>query len=206
MRQMSKGFFLSFEGGEGAGKTTLIQKVADTLTKNNHQVLITREPGGTPLGEKIRTLLLDTEGPMTPQSELCLFLASRSEHLQQVILPALQKGTVVLCDRFNDSSIAYQGSGRDLGIPLVKNLCNTICNNINPDLTFYLDLSPKEAFKRLQSAHDRIESEEQSFHQKVRQGYLKLAKQEPDRIKILDATLTKEEVFENAKVHLRSLV
>jgi len=203
---MSKGFFLSFEGGEGAGKTTLIQKVADTLTKNNHQVLITREPGGTPLGEKIRTLLLDTEGPMTPQSELCLFLASRSEHLQQVILPALQKGTVVLCDRFNDSSIAYQGSGRDLGIPLVKNLCNTICNNINPDLTFYLDLSPKEAFKRLQSAHDRIESEEQSFHQKVRQGYLKLAKQEPDRIKILDATLTKEEVFENAKVHLRSLV
>jgi dTMP kinase len=203
---MSKGFFLSFEGGEGAGKTTLIQKVADTLTKNNHQVLITREPGGTPLGEKIRTLLLDTEGPMTPQSELCLFLASRSEHLQQVILPALQKGTVVLCDRFNDSSIAYQGSGRDLGIPLVKNLCNTICNNINPDLTFYLDLSPKEAFKRLQSAHDRIESEEQSFHQKVRQGYLKLAKQEPDRIKILDATLSKEEVFENAKVHLRSLV
>lgn len=199
---MDKGLFISFEGGEGAGKTTLIQTIAKFLLGKNCQVLITREPGGTTLGERVRKILLDSKESIDSHAELCLFLASRSQHLQEVILPALEKKKVVLCDRFNDSSIAYQGYGRDLGIEKVQNLCSSVCNDIDPDLTFYLDLSPKEGFKRIRQGRDRIELEKQSFHQKVRQGYLLLAEKEPDRIKVLNATFPKHEVFQNARKYI----
>lgn len=200
----NRGYFITFEGGEGAGKTTLITSIANDLKEKGFEVLVTREPGGSDLGEKIRSLLLDSKGPMTPQAELCLFLASRSQHLSEKILPALKESKVVLCDRFNDSSIAYQGFGRGLAVKQVEEICNTICKDIKPDLTFYLDLSPQEGLNRIQESHDRIESEKKSFHEKVRLGYIELSKKEPGRIKVIDASLSKEKVFENALNELNS--
>lgn len=200
----NKGFFITFEGGEGAGKTTLINSIASFLKERGFDPIITREPGGSDLGEQIRSLLLDSKGPMTPQAELCLFLASRSQHIEEKILPALKESKVILCDRFNDSSIAYQGSARGLGMDNVEQICNSICENIKPDLTLYLDLSPQEGLNRIQSCRDRIESEKKSFHEKVREGYIKLSETEPNRIKVIDATLSKEKVFKAAVNELNS--
>jgi len=193
----NKGFFISFEGGEGAGKTTLINNLQTSLEKKGFEVLVAREPGGTEFGEKVRSLLLESSFKMTAQAELCLFLASRSQHISEKLRPALEEGKVVLCDRFNESSIAYQGAGRKMGMDLVSKICETICNGFSPDLTFFLDIPPEKGLGRIEAKHDRIESEKQSFHEKVRQGYLTLA-QNDTRIVVIDATLSKEKVFEKA--------
>lgn len=187
-----KGFFITFEGGDGAGKSTLIEGIRRYLAEKSFSVVITREPGGTPLGEMIRQWLLEKQSiiQISSKAELLLFLASRVQHIEEVISPALDKGEVVLCDRFNDSSIAYQGVGRDLGIDYVENLCEQVCQEIVPDLTFYLDLDPHLGLKRRHQAHgskDRIEEEEISFHQQVREGFLELANRHP-RIHIIDAS------------------
>ncbi len=204
---MSQGRFITFEGGDGAGKTTLIDKVADLLTTQGHQVVITREPGGTTLGEDIRKILLSHEtGEINPTAELLLFLTSRSQHIHEKILPALHQGKIVLCDRFNDSSVVYQGVGRALGLHHVQEICNLACGEIKPELTIYLDLSPDESQKRKQGEDDRIESEGQEFHQKIREGYLELMEEEPLRIHKIDATQSIESVYNQARVMVEALL
>ncbi len=189
---LKKGLFITFEGGEGAGKTTLMKKLAEKLKK--HEILQTREPGGTQLGESVRSILLNPQKKISARSELTLFLACRSQHIEEVILPALEEGKIVLCDRFNDSSVAYQGAARSLGMEKVQKFCNFICNNLQPDRTFYLDIDPAIGLKRA-SGSDRIESEKLSFHETIRSAFLILAKQHPERIHVIDARKTADQVF-----------
>ena len=200
MAASSRGLFITFEGGEGAGKTTLIRKLRERLESEGLSCIVTREPGGTPLGEQIRTLLLH-QADMSPWSELLLFLAARAQHLHEVILPAVNEGKVVLCDRFNDSSIAYQGVARELGREKVTQLCRQATEGVQPDLTFFLDLPPQEGFARAHKDNrtlDRLESLKIDFHEKVRQGFLAIAKDEPTRVTVLDASRSEEQVFEEA--------
>lgn len=203
---MSRGLFISFEGGEGAGKTTLIKGIEKVLQEKGCKVVVTREPGGSELGDKIRSILLNSAVKITPQAELCLFLASRSQHLYEKILPALNSGKIVLCDRFNDSSVAYQGFGRNLGDVRVATICREICDWKCPDLTFFLDLDPQKGLDRINEKHDRIESEKADFHQKVRKGYLKISEEDPERVKVLDASLSKEKVLKKALKFVEDLL
>jgi len=207
-----KGVFITFEGGEGAGKTTLINALSHELASQGHQVVKTREPGGTPFGEKIRAWLLDPQvsTPMTPKTELLMFLAARAQHLEEIIAPALSQGKVVLCDRFNDSTIAYQGGGRQLGIPYVSNLCKEVCGKILPDVTFFLDIEIHEGLTRTKQAEkewkeDRMETQEHLFHQRVLDTFRLLAKQEPQRIFLLNAQKSKEQVFKEALIFLQKI-
>lgn len=193
--------FITFEGGEGAGKTTLIEGIFRHLTSLGYAVIKTREPGGTKIGEKIRSLLLEVqEEKISPLAELSLFLAARAQHIEEVILPALQAGKIVLCDRFNDSSVAYQGMARNLGKEEVARTCGFISQGLKPDLTFYLDIEPSLGLSRVQRTRvqDRIEQEGLSFHAKIRKAYLDLSREHPERIHLLDASLPKERVFHSA--------
>lgn len=204
-----KPLFITFEGGEGAGKTTLINRLAGTLQNRGYAVVKTREPGGSKLSETIRNLLLnhDAEIKISTMAELLLFLAARAQHLEEVIKPALKSGTMVLCDRFNDSTVAYQGYARGLGMAEVETLCKLVCQDVMPDMTLFLDIDPEVGLDRSRfsakenaaSGHvDRIESEKMSFHDRVRQGFLQIAKQNPGRFHTLDASLPADTVFEEA--------
>ena len=196
------GLFVSFEGGEGAGKTSLITRLVEELSAGGHSVVTTREPGGTALGEQIRQWLLnpDKEISIGARAELCLFLAARAQHIEEVILPALEQGKIILCDRFNDSTVAYQGFGRGLGVDYVRQLCTHICDGVTPDVTFYLDVNPKVGLERALKSHadrtlDRIESEELTFHDRIRQAFLQMAQREPTRFQVVDAHQSPEDVF-----------
>jgi dTMP kinase len=205
-----EGLFITFEGGDGAGKSTLIGKVFDHLEKEGQTVLKTRAPGGTEIGQEIRNLLLHKQGsPLSKRCELLLFLADRAQHVDQQILPALSEGKIVLCDRFNDSTVAYQGGARGLTPEIVSHLCQFACNGLTPDLTLYLDLDPKIGFERVKKAgmtKDRIESETLEFHQKIRETFRQIAVSEPNRFVILDASKTAEEVFQLAKERIDALL
>jgi len=200
-----RGMFVTFEGGEGAGKTTLIEELSKRLAVMDYSILKTREPGGTKLGEHIRQILLQhsKDMPISARAELSLFLASRAQHVEEVILPALQEGKVVLCDRFNDSTLAYQGGARDLGIEEIAPFCSYMAYNLEPHLTLYLDLDPKIGLERArvhrkETGYDRIESEKLAFHQKIREYFLALAKQHPERIQVIDAGKSQKEVLHEA--------
>ena len=196
---MSKPLFISFEGGEGSGKTTLIEKVYAALQGRSLAVLKTRAPGGTKLGESVRNLVLHSkELNLDARCELLLFLADRAQHVVEVIVPALKNNTIVLCDRFNDSSIAYQGGARGLDMNLVWNLCDFACHHVHPNLTLYLDIDPKLGLERVQAAKDKIESETLQFHEEIRVTYYQIAKKEPQRVRLLDASRTSEDVFQQA--------
>jgi dTMP kinase len=193
--------FITFEGGEGAGKTTLIEGIFRHLTSSGYSVLKTREPGGTKMGEKIRSLLLEVqEGKVSPFAELSLFLAARAQHIDEIILPALEVGKIVLCDRFNDSSVAYQGVARNLGKEGVSQACQFISQGLHPDLTFYLDIEPSLGLSRVQRTRvqDRIEQEGLAFHAKIRKAYLDLVAENPKRMLLIDASLPKERVYQKA--------
>lgn len=204
------GFFLSFEGGDGAGKTTLIQGLAQALQARGVACLLTREPGGTALGEAIRHLLLHASTPIVPDAELALFLAARAQHIQEHILPALNQGKVVLCDRFNDSTIAYQGFGRQVGWQRVQQLCQLFCKDVVPQLTFYLDISPAIGLERAKRHHqgvlDRMEAAGKEYHDRVRQGFLHIAALEPQRMHILDASLPPHTVLRHAEQILTHVI
>ena len=203
------GFFITLEGGEGAGKSTLLEHLEAYLVKRELQVVKSREPGGSVLGEQIRKWVLDHNKSLSigPKAELLLFLAARSQHIDEVILPALKQGKVVLCDRFNDSSIAYQGAGRSLGLKWVKEFSAPIIESCYPDLTFYLDVDPKVGLERSKAMSkenaqagsvDRIESETYAFHERLRNAFLTLAKDEKDRIFVIDANQRQEVVIREA--------
>jgi dTMP kinase len=204
------GLFITFEGGDGAGKTTLINRIHQDLIQSRWAVLKTRAPGGTHLGEAIRHLLLHKQDVLvSKRSELLLFLADRAQHVDELILPALQEGKIVLCDRFNDSTLAYQGGARGFEEQLLKKLCAFACDDLQPNLTLYLDLDPKIGFERNQKAglaKDRIESENLKFHQRIRQAFKKIAKKEPKRFMMIDASQTPEEVYTQAKEKIDALL
>lgn len=197
-----EGLFITIEGGDGAGKTTFAKKLCEELTQKGYRVAHTREPGGSPLAEKIRALLLDPQQKFCNTSELLLFLAARAEHLDKVIMPALRECSVVVCERFNDSSIAYQGMGRHLGMEHVEKLCSLATAKMTPDATFLLDIDPQEGLNRARKGRgqplDRVELEKLQFHKEVRQAYLHLADLYADRIIVLDATEPVEQLLKKA--------
>lgn len=184
--------FITFEGPEGAGKTTAIAAIAEHLRDKGETVLVTREPGSGELGRKIREILLHG-GAMPPESELFLFLADRSNHVRNVIQPALAQGHVVLCDRYADSTFVYQAIVRGLNPEFVRAANQFATGNLQPKRTFLLDLAPEIGLARIQSK-DRLDSEPIEFHRQVRAGFLKLANNEPDRWQIVDATMEKESI------------
>jgi dTMP kinase len=205
-----KGLLITFEGGDGAGKTTLIEKVYHCLDKNGRDVCKTRAPGGTEIGKEIRSLLLhQRDARLAKRCELLLFLADRAQHVEELILPALKKGRIVLCDRFNDSTIAYQGGARGLNADLVGSLCHFASSALEPDLTLYLDLDPKIGFERAKRAgliKDRIESETLKFHQNIRKAFKQIAKKKPKRFIVIDASLSPQEVYALAKESIDALL
>jgi dTMP kinase len=189
------GVFVTFEGGEGSGKTTQLKLLANHLRALGNEVIETRDPGGTTIGKEIRTLLLSPESaPMSVAAELLLYEASRAQLVREVLAPALARGAIVLCDRFIDSTLAYQGFGRGLDLNLIRQLNQLATEGLTPDLTVLLDLDPAIGLLRCgrsssaeSSSQDRIEAEPLHFHQRVREGYLALARAEPDRIRVIDA-------------------
>ncbi len=194
-KQQSRGLFISFEGGEGAGKTTQIDRLMNWVHARNDAAIKTREPGGTTGADEIRKLIVTGAGDRwTAETELLLLLAARRDHVARVVDPALQDGTMVLCDRYIDSTIAYQGIARGLGVERVRALDSEWGSaGTLPDLTFLLDLAPEEGIRRAQlregvDGETRFEGLDLSFHNDLRQGFLDLAKAEPDRIKIIDAS------------------
>lgn len=193
--------FITFEGGEGSGKSSVIAMLKREFRRYRISYLATKEPGGTEIGEAIRNLLLDpAHTAFDPLAELMLYLASRKQHLEQLIKPALQEDKVVLCDRYEDSSVAYQGHARGLGVDHVISLSRAAGIDQPPDLTFLLDVDPKIGLERAMGRSfeeiTRFENEQMRFHEKVRQGYLKLAENEPSRFRIIDSSKPLEEVAE----------
>lgn len=181
------GLFLTFEGTDGVGKTTQIKLAAQWLTSLKYRVLLTREPGGSPLSEKIRKLLLDPDEAITPRTELFLYEAARVEHIEKVVRPALEKGFVVLCDRFTDATMAYQGYARGLNKKMISTLNQIATQNLSPRLTIWLDRPPRIALQKAQGrgrqGGDRIEREGLNFQKKVRRGYAAAHKSSPNRVK-----------------------
>lgn len=195
------GLFVTFEGVEGCGKTTQAELLRQSLEQEGHRVVFTREPGGTDVGERIRDVLLDTRlSGMEPITELFLYLASRAQHVKELIRPALTGGAIVISDRFADASLAYQGAGRDIGELKVKRLNEMATFNLVPDYTLLLDVPAEVGLERTlkrvggEARQDRIEKEKLDFHARVRIGYLLLAEKEPDRIAVLDGTRNKDEL------------
>ena len=203
---MSKGFFITFEGGDGCGKSTQLELVEKYLKEKGKTILKTREPGSVGLGQKLREVLLHYDGDVASRAEAFLFLADRAQHIEKIIKPALNDGIVILCDRHTDSSVAYQGYGRGENIEQINMLNNLATQGLNPDLTLLFDVSTEVAQTRVGSEKDRMEAAGIEFHKKVRNGYLEIAKNEPQRVKVIDANLTIEEVFEQVKKYIDELI
>lgn len=182
---------LSFEGTEGAGKSTQIARLAARLAARGIKATLTREPGGTALGEKIRELLLDRNAQIEPLAECLLYAASRRQLVTDYIFPALERNEIVICDRYIDSTLAYQGYGRGLSLDLLQDLMNTVTDGQKPHLTFLLDIDPEQGLTRVvkRGEADRIEASGLAFHRRVREGFLALAAAEKERFVVLDATL-----------------
>ncbi|MGN6523024.1 MAG: dTMP kinase [Actinomycetes bacterium] len=182
------GFFLALEGGEGAGKSTQAQLLAQWLTAEGHDVLVTREPGGTRLGEQLREAVLRLDGPdPTPRAEALLYAADRAEHVATTVLPALEQGRVVITDRYLASSVAYQGQGRELGADEVEALSLWAVQGLRPDLTVLLDIDPEEGLSRAPDPTDRLEAEPLQFHRTVRQAFLRMAAADAAGWRVVDA-------------------
>lgn len=192
-------FLVTFEGIEGCGKTVQAELLYEYLQSKNMSSILTREPGGSDISEKIREILLDRKHlDMVPYTELFLYLASRSQHTQEVIKPALAHGKVVICDRYIDASVAYQGEGRGISKVLIKQLNKTATGGLVPNLTFLLDIEPEIALKRIER-EDRLERESIEFHNRVRSGYLKLYRENPGRIALLSAAKSIEQIHNEVK-------
>ena len=203
--------FITFEGVEGSGKTTQIERLKQYLVDQGISCMITREPGGTPIGERVRKILLNPEHHgMDPLTELLLYEAARVQHIREVLKPQLRKKTVILCDRFDDASVAYQGYGRKLDLSLVERSNRLATQGIRPNVTFLLDcpshLGLGRALRRnrrlRQEKEGRFEKEKLQFHRRVRKGYLSIAKKEPHRVKVIDTRQGSDKVFQEIRRHL----
>ncbi|WP_232698991.1 dTMP kinase [Brevibacillus daliensis] len=198
---MKRGLFLTLEGGEGAGKSSVITLLEEKLVEMGHEVLVTREPGGVEIAEKIRHIILDTAHvKMDGRTEALLYAAARRQHLVEKVLPALEEGKIVLCDRFVDSSLAYQGYARGLGIEQVLSINMFAIQDCLPDVTLYLDVDPKVGLARIHSNDEReinrLDLEGMKFHEQVRAGYEQVVEQYPERILRIDANQSLENVLE----------
>ncbi|TDC22586.1 dTMP kinase [Streptomyces sp. 8K308] len=205
--QAASGFFIAVEGGDGAGKTTQVDKLAEWIRGKGHEVVVTREPGATPVGQRLRSILLDvSSGGLSHQAEALLYAADRAEHVATVIRPALERGAVVITDRYVDSSVAYQGAGRDLSPTEVARISRWATGGLVPHLTVLLDVSPETARERFTEAPDRLESEPSEFHQRVRAGFLALAAADPARYLVVDAGQDPESVTTAARHRLDQML
>ena len=221
---MSDGLFISFEGVDGAGKTTQVQQAHNYLQERGLRSLVTREPGGTPVGLTIRELVLhglaafpsvavtggtdvvDSSDDLAPRTEALLYAADRAEHVAQVVRPALDRGDIVLCDRYLDSSVAYQAGGRDLSADVIRRLSLWASQGLMPKRTYLLDADPSQSESRLDHEPDRLESAGDDFQQHVRQAFLQLAQNEPDRFLVIDATQSIDQVWQIIQDDLDKLV
>lgn len=195
--------FITFEGPDGSGKSTVIKKVYEKLINDGYPIVLTREPGGTPIAEKIRNVILDNDNTaLDARTEALLYAASRRQHLVEKIWPALREGKIVLCDRFLDSSLAYQGGGRHLGIENVLNVNLFATENTYPDLTLFFNISPEEGLKRVSADKkriaDRLDNENENFHHDVYNAFLKVVNDNKNRIVVIDATKSIDEVVDSA--------
>lgn len=200
--------FITLEGPEGSGKTTAVEAAVKELEARGYQIVRTREPGGTPIAEQIRNVILDKENTkMDPRTEALLYAASRRQHLVEKVWPALKEGKIVICDRYLDSSLAYQGGARGLGIDNILNVNMFATENTFPDLTLLFDITPEEGLKRIAANAsrevNRLDLEKLDFHHKVRNTFLELAKRYPERYVIIDASKSREEV---AKATLEAIL
>lgn len=211
------GLFITLEGGEGSGKTTLLQKLSFVLSQKGYEVVQTREPGGSALGNQIRQLLLNQDSSLSigPLAEVLLFLAARAQHIEELIQPALNRGAIVLCDRFNDSTIAYQGALSEENVERVHALCGLVCGSTSPDLTLFLDVNPAIGLYRTQRLTkdeakagelDRIEARKLDFHEKVRDVFLHIVQAEPDRVYRINAEQSQAKVYAEALNKVESLI
>ncbi|MDF2662364.1 MAG: dTMP kinase [Paenibacillus sp.] len=204
---MNKGLFITIEGGEGAGKTSMIGRIQALLSQKGRTVVTTREPGGIRIAERIREVLLNPmHTEMDERTEALLYAAARRQHLVEKVTPALERGDIVLCDRFIDSSLAYQGYARGLGIEEVYTINKFAIGGLMPDVTFFLDLAPEVGLARIRSNDgrevNRLDLEKLDFHRRVREGYLELTRRFPERIVKVDADRTQDEVFADIKAVL----
>ena len=214
------GLFITFEGCEGSGKSTHSEKVYQTLIKNGYPVLLTHEPGGTKVSDRIRELLLNRNedgnfNNLVPNAELMLYLASRAQHVEELIMPAIKAGKIVLCDRFFDATMAYQGYGRSLDTSFLKEVNAFITHGVSPDMTILLDIEPEAGIERSKKIKkpaasegqlDRMESQSIKFHNTVRQGYLEIAKMETERIFVYDANQPLEQNFEQISKKIMTFI
>ena len=194
---MQKGVFITFEGADGCGKTTQIKLLDEYLKNKGYKTLVTREPGAKGLGEKLREILLNYDGEVSSTCESFLFLADRAQHVDCIIKPALENGTIVVCDRHIDSTVAYQGYGRGLNLEQIKKLNNIATSGLKPDLTLVFDVDIETSSARVGDNKDRMESAGKEFFERVRQGFLEIAKQEPQRIKVINSADTIENIHDN---------
>lgn len=207
---------ITFEGIEGCGKSTQAKMLYDWLNDAGHTVLLTREPGSTPVGEKLRSILLNRDSAnISPLSELFLYLADRAEHVQKVVQPALKQDKIVIIDRYVDSTLVYQGYGRGFELSFLQDLNSRASCHVWPEMTFVLDLPPEEGLKRANARNQekgihieegRFEAENLKFHQSIRNGYLELGEQASERVRVLDALNPVETIFENVKKYVQDKV
>lgn len=198
----SRGLFITFEGIDGCGKTTQIELLREYFTKQGKTVIVTREPGAKGLGTKLREILLNYDGEISSNCESFLFLADRAQHIDTIIRPATERGEIVLCDRHTDSTVAYQGYGRQLDLSRIKMLNDIAVNGLYPDLTFVFDIDLETSAKRIGKDKDRMESAGTEFFNRVRNGYKSIALNEPDRVKLIDGSLTVEDISNTIIEHI----
>ena len=199
------GLFVCFEGGEGSGKSTQSRLLRESLEAEGHRVLLTFEPGDTSVGKELRRIVLSPEtGSLAHKTEALLYAADKAEHVETLVLPALERGEVVIMDRYVDSSLAYQGAGRDLDVAEVEQVQRWATGDLRPHLTVVLDVDPSVGMQRFEG-RDRIEGESLEFHQRVREAYLELARAEPKRIRVIDAAGTLDQVQKSVTAALESL-
>ena len=196
---MQKGLFITFEGADGCGKTTQLNLLAQYLRENGKEVVITREPGAKGLGEKVREILLNYDGDVSPNCEAFLFLADRAQNIDMIVKPAIAEGKIVLCDRHTDSTLSYQGYGRGVDLERAKMLNKIATSGLVPDLTYVFDIDVETSMSRVGKDKDRMESAGIEFHEKVRKGYLEIAKQEPDRMRVINSKDSIENIFVQVK-------
>jgi dTMP kinase len=202
-----KGTFITFEGSEGSGKSTQIELVRRYLKKKRKPVLFVREPGGVTISEKVREILLDVRNvKMGDECETLLYMAARAQLVKEVIVPALNKGQIVLCDRFLDSTLAYQGYGNGVDLAVIRAIGRFATQDIRPDITFFFDIDVRQGLSRINRKKDRIERRAIEYHNKVRRGYLAIARREPGRVKIIDANQSKEDIYKAVQEHVDRLL
>lgn len=202
-----KGVFITFEGSEGCGKSTQAKRLCAFLKRQKQAVLHVREPGSIKISEKIRQILLDEKNnEMAQACEVLLYLAARAQLVHQIIVPALKNGMIVVCDRFQDSTVAYQGYGCGINMDLITTVGRYVTQGIKPDLTFLLDLETAKGLSRIQQPKDRIEQRSLAYHNRVRRGYLTIAKAEPGRVKVIAGQQSREEIQKIIQQHVAELL